>query len=228
MQGLEGLRRIVPSVCVGCCTAGRWSRMADAWVRLDSEELRRLLRPTRNADSRSVLGALCTSSWLRQRPKDFEVLCGYLQAHGYGIDVRRQIPACLLTGPGRRPPALKAGSGPVGKNIEVEINRRFKRQGRSWHPTRGERLMQFERLLARPPAGHPDGTSNPNVTSTSTRLRSLQLAIDEHHHAGRALTFGHRERGGILGPSGHGRAEGPWHSVGTPEATAKKLGKQTS
>jgi hypothetical protein len=66
------------------------------------------------------------------------------------MDAWRHFPARLRTGRGRRAPALKAGSGAVEKNIEVESNRRFKRQGRSWHPVRAERLLQLKRLLAQP------------------------------------------------------------------------------
>ena len=50
------------------------------------------------------------------------------------------------------PAPVKADSGAVEKNIEVHINRRFIRQGRSWKPHRAERLLQLRQLLAHPSA----------------------------------------------------------------------------
>jgi hypothetical protein len=45
---------------------------------------------------------------------------------------------------------IKGGSGAVEKNIEMEINRRFKRQGRGWNRQRAEGLLQLKRLQANP------------------------------------------------------------------------------
>ena len=59
-----------------------------------------------------------------------------------------------------RPPS-KSGSGAVEKNIEVHINRRFKRQGRSWHPLRAERLLALGQLLAQPQAWTQGWKSKP-------------------------------------------------------------------
>lgn len=69
---------------------------------------------------------------------------------------------------GRIPAPVKSGSGAVEKNLEVALNRRFKRQGRSWHPHRAERLLQLKRLAANPTAWSnwwktkPTFTLNPN------------------------------------------------------------------
>jgi hypothetical protein len=41
---------------------------------------------------------------------------------------------------------VRTGSGAVEKNVEVQINRRFKKQGRSWNPVRADRLMQLRWL----------------------------------------------------------------------------------
>jgi hypothetical protein len=38
---------------------------------------------------------------------------------------------------GRQIAPMRSGSGVIEKNIEVKIARRFKRQGRSWTPSRG-------------------------------------------------------------------------------------------
>jgi hypothetical protein len=49
---------------------------------------------------------------------------------------------------GQRPARVKSGSGAVEKNVEVSVNRRFKRQGRSWHPERAGRLLQLKLLMS--------------------------------------------------------------------------------
>ena len=130
----------------------RWhmAQAVRAFTGPNQDEYRRIMRPVWEADSEAVLAALRSSPLRPQRPKEFHTLFGYLLGNREGIDAWRQIPARLRTGPGRRPPPVKAGSGAVEKNIEVEINRRFKRQGRSWHPVRAERLLQLKRLAADP------------------------------------------------------------------------------
>lgn len=130
----------------------RWhiTQAVRAFTGPDQAEFARLMRPIWAADSDAALQALSQSPLRPQRPKEFQTLFGYLSGHRDGLDAWRRIPARLRTGRGRTPPAVKSGSGAVEKNIEVEINRRFKRQGRSWHPVRAERLLQLKRLLAQP------------------------------------------------------------------------------
>lgn len=130
----------------------------------DQAQFHRLLQPIWNADSQAALEALRTSPLRRQRPKEFHALFGYLLGNREGIDAWRQIPAWLRRGRGRTPPTVKPGSGAVEKNIEVLINRRFKRQGRSWHPIRAERLLQLQRLAADPIAWSNWWNSKPLFT----------------------------------------------------------------
>jgi len=116
----------------------------------DANEFRRLMTPLWRADSEAALQALRESPLRHQRPKEFRELFGYLLGNREGIDAWLQIPARLRQGQGRAAAPVKSGSGAVEKNIEVEINRRFKRQGRSWNPLRAQRLLQLKRLLADP------------------------------------------------------------------------------
>ena len=53
-------------------------------------------------------------------------------------------PPALRRIAGRSVAAVKCGSRAVEKSIEAVINRRFKRQGRSWNPQRAERLLQLK------------------------------------------------------------------------------------
>jgi hypothetical protein len=118
----------------------------------DQTEFARLLAPIWRADSEAALEALRTSPWRQRRPKEFHALFGYLLGNRQGIDAWKQIPTSLRQAAGPTPAAVKAGSGAVEKNIEVHINRRFKRQGRSWHPIRAQRLLQLKCLYAQPTA----------------------------------------------------------------------------
>jgi len=124
------------------------------------------------------------------RPKEFQTLWGYLQNHRHGIDAWHQIPAALRRSRGRTPPSVKAGSGAVEKNIEVHINRCFKRQGRSWHTLRAERLLALQQLLAQPQPGPNGGKPNPSSTSNPTRLNPHQLTIDKHYQEIVTANFG--------------------------------------
>jgi hypothetical protein len=45
---------------------------------------------------------------------------------------------------------VRSGSGVIEKNIEVQIARRFKRQGRSWTRTGAEHLLQLCWLQSAP------------------------------------------------------------------------------
>jgi hypothetical protein len=131
----------------------RWhiAQAVRAFTGPDQPEFTRLMTPLWRADSEAALAALRTSPWRHRRPGQFRTLFGYLLGNREGIDAWRQIPAGLRRATGRTPAAVKSGSGAVEKNIEVQINRRFKRQGRSWNPLRAERLLQLKRLAADPP-----------------------------------------------------------------------------
>lgn len=128
----------------------RWhiAQAVRAFTASNQQEFRRLMHPVWQADSEATLQALRQSPLRQQRPKEFRTLFGYLLGNRDGIDAWRQLPRALRHGRGRIPATVKCGSGAVEKNIEVEINRRFKRQGRSWNPLRAERLLQLIRLAA--------------------------------------------------------------------------------
>jgi hypothetical protein len=113
-------------------------------------EYQRLMKPVWAADSEGVLQALRTSPLRRQRPVEFRDLFGYLLGNREGIDNWKLIPAGWRRSVGTKPAVVKCGSGAVEKNIEVEINRRFKRQGRSWNPQRADHLAQLKRLISEP------------------------------------------------------------------------------
>jgi hypothetical protein len=83
-----------------------------------------------------------------KRPKEFRELFGYVLGNREGIDAWKRVPAPLRRSMGRSAAAVKCGSGAVEKNIEAAINRRFKRQGRSWNPQRAEHLLQLKLLTA--------------------------------------------------------------------------------
>ena len=108
------------------------------------EELRRILAGVWACNSKQVLEALRRSPQrLRQRkPEEFRALFGYVLAHRERIDAFHQIPAHLGSSQGRPEAAVRADSGAIEKNVAVHINRRFKRQGRSWKPDRADRLAQ--------------------------------------------------------------------------------------
>ena len=131
----------------------RWhiTQAVRAFVTNDQNEYRRLMAPVWQADSEAVLQALAASPLRQERPKEFRELFGYVLGNRHGIDDWKHIPAPLRRSNGRLAPAVKCGSGAVEKNIEVSINRRFKRQGRSWNPYRAERLLQLKLLCADEP-----------------------------------------------------------------------------
>jgi len=135
-QGLQQLRqRLFPQAH---WLLDRWhlTQALRAFTGPDQAEFQRLLQPLRQADAQAALEALAQSPLRHLRPKEFQTLWGYLQNYRHGIDAWHQIPATLRRRRGRTPPPVKSGSGAVEKNIEVHINRRFKRQGRSGHPLR--------------------------------------------------------------------------------------------
>ncbi|MBK9139827.1 MAG: hypothetical protein IPM17_13845 [Verrucomicrobia bacterium] len=85
-------------------------------------------------------------------PKTSYALFGCRLGNRQGSEPRRHIPAAVRHARGLTPPFVKNSSGAGGKSIEVTINRRFKRQGRSWHSGRFDRLLVPEELPASPTA----------------------------------------------------------------------------
>lgn len=55
---------------------------------------------------------------------------GYILGKRDGIDNWHSIPAALRRSLGRKLAPVRAGSGAIERNIEVRINRRFKRQSK--------------------------------------------------------------------------------------------------
>lgn len=142
----------------------RWhiSQAVRAFVADNQQEYHRLMAPVWNADSEAVLQALRTSPLRPRRPKEFHQLFGYILGNREGIDAWKQLPANLRRTVGRHAAPVKCGSGAVEKNIEVAINRRFKRQGRSWNRLRAQCLLQLKLLLAQPSLWHA-WWSNPKL-----------------------------------------------------------------
>jgi hypothetical protein len=156
---LAGLRRFCPKLHVllsdgdeglewmreKCFPQATW--LLDRWhstqamralVTNHQPEYRRIMATVWQADREALLQALATSPLREERPQEFRELFGYVLGNRHGVDDWKDIPAPLRRSDGRRSPAVKCGSGAVEKNIEVSINRRFKRQGRSSNPQRAE------------------------------------------------------------------------------------------
>lgn len=98
----------------------------------DEAHYRRLMQSVWNADSEAVLEALRQSPLREIRPQPFHALFGYMLGNREAIDNWRLAPATLRRLIGRRIAPVRWGSGGIEKNIKVQINRCFKRQGRSW------------------------------------------------------------------------------------------------
>lgn len=152
-DGDEGLERLRENFFPNAYwLLDRWHilQAVRAFTGPDPKEFRRLMAPIWRADSEAALQALSESPLRLKRAQEFRALFGYLLGNREGIDNWKNIPAGLRRSAGRASAAVKCGSGAVEKNIEVEINRRFKRQGRSWNPRCAERLLQLKRLAAQP------------------------------------------------------------------------------
>ena len=130
----------------------RWhiAQNVRTFVADDQREHRRIMAAVWKSDSEAVLEALRTSPYRQTRPLEFNALFGYILGNRDGIDNWHLIPAALRRSIGRKLAPVRAGSGVVEKNIEVRINRRFKRQGRSWTKSGAEHLAQLLWLQAHP------------------------------------------------------------------------------
>jgi uncharacterized protein UPF0236 len=116
----------------------------------DESQYQRIMRPVWKADSEAVLEALRRSPLQQSRPEQFHTLFGYLLGNRDGIDNWRLVPAKLRRSIGRNLAPVRAGSGAIEKNIEVRVNRRFKRQGRSWSRRGADYLAQLLWLHSQP------------------------------------------------------------------------------
>ena len=116
----------------------------------DEREHRRIMTAVWKSDSEAVLEALRTSAYRDIRPLEFNTLFGYILGNRDGIDNWHLIPASLRRSLGRRLAPIRSGTGAIEKNIEVRINRRFKRQGRSWTRDGAEHLAQLLWLQSHP------------------------------------------------------------------------------
>jgi hypothetical protein len=123
----------------------RWhiAQNVRTFVADDQREHRRIMTAVWKSDSEALLEALRTSPYRQTRPLEFNALFGYILGNRDGIDNWHLIPAALRRSIGRQLAPVRAGSGVVEKNIEVRINRRFKRQGRSWTKRGAEHLAQL-------------------------------------------------------------------------------------
>jgi hypothetical protein len=130
----------------------RWhiARAARDLVAGDEPEYRRIMTPVWKAESEAVLEALRTSPLQQSRPEAFHTLFGYILGNREGIDNWRLVPSKLRRSIGRKIAPVRCGSGVIEKNIEVHINRRFKRQGRSWSRRGAEHLAQLLWLHSHP------------------------------------------------------------------------------
>jgi len=152
-DGDEGLERVRQSQFPGALwLLDRWhiAQAVRTLVTHNEAEFQRLMKPVWQADSEAVLQAIRTSPLRTQRPQEFRELFGYVLGNREGIDNWKLIPASLRRSVGTKAAPVKCGSGAVEKNIEVQINRRFKRQGRSWNPQRADHLAQLKRLICCP------------------------------------------------------------------------------
>jgi hypothetical protein len=130
----------------------RWhiARAARDFVAGEEGEYRRIMTPVWKADSEAVLAVLRTSPLQQNRGAAFHTLFGYILGNREGIDNWRLVPSKLRRSIGRKIAPVRSGSGVIEKNIEVHINRRFKRQGRSWSRRGAEHLAQLLWLHSHP------------------------------------------------------------------------------
>lgn len=130
----------------------RWhiAQKVRGFVGEDQAEHRRIMSAVWKADSEAVLETLRTSPYRQSNPEPFHQLFGYILGNRDGIDNWHVIPASLRRSVGRQLAPVRCGSGVIEKNIEVYINRRFKRQGRSWTRRGAEHLAQLLWLQSHP------------------------------------------------------------------------------
>ncbi len=147
-EGLERLREQEFGEAVWLLDRWHVAKRVREFVGADQAAYQRIMRAVYASDSEAVLEALRQQQPSVSSPAyaGWHELFGYVLGNRDGIDAYAQIPARWRRRCGRAGPVVRAGSGGVEKNVEVQINRRFKRQGRSWNPVRADRLMQLRWL----------------------------------------------------------------------------------
>jgi hypothetical protein len=147
-EGLERVREEEFGEAVWLLDRWHVAKRVREFVGADQEAYRRIMAGVYASDSEAVLEALRA-----QAPpagsaaeRSWRDLFGYVLGNREGIDAYARIAARWRRQRGREGPVVRAGSGAVEKNVEVQINRRFKKQGRSWDPVRADRLMQLRWL----------------------------------------------------------------------------------
>ena len=132
----------------------RWhiARAVREYVGPNEAAYRQIMGAVYHHDAEEVLEQLRTVArqGTGESDEQFRTVFGYILGCREGIDAYGQIPSRWRRRQGRLGPVVRASSGAVEKNIEVRINRRFKRQGRSWNPVRADRLAQLSWLQAQP------------------------------------------------------------------------------
>jgi Uncharacterised protein family (UPF0236) len=149
-EGLEWVRQREFPQAVWLLDRWHIARSVRELVGNDESQYQRIMSPVWKADSEAVLEALRSSPLQQSRPEHFHTLFGYLLGNRDGIDNWRLLPGKLRRSVGRKIAPVRAGSGAIEKNIEMRINRRFKRQGRSWSRRGAEHLAQLLWLQSHP------------------------------------------------------------------------------
>ena len=147
-EGLEWMREREFGDAVWLLDRWHVAKRVREFVGANQAVYRQIIQAVYASDSEAVLEAL-----RQHQPADgsaahapWRELFGYVLGNRDGIDAYARIPACWRRRQGRNGPVVRTGSGAVEKNVEVQINRRFKKQGRSWNPLRADRLMQLRWL----------------------------------------------------------------------------------
>jgi hypothetical protein len=151
-DGDEGLERMRERVFAGeTWLLDRWhvDKRLKSLCGEDTEALGAMRRALYRADSEALLAEIAAVQGQIDAAL-FAECFGYILGNREGIDSLHQIPKKWRTARGRREPVVKVGTGAVEKNIEVMINRRFKRQGRSWNPRRAGYLAALRWLQQKP------------------------------------------------------------------------------
>ena len=147
-EGLERMREQEFGEAIWLLDRWHVAKRVREFVGADQVAYRQIMAGVYASDSEAVLEALRAQAppvgSVAERP--WRDLFGYVLGNREGLDAYAQIPARWRRRNGREGPVVRAGSGAVEKNVEVQINRRFKKQGRSWNPVRADRLMQLRWL----------------------------------------------------------------------------------
>jgi len=147
-EGLERMREEEFGEAVWLLDRWHVAKRVREFAGADQEAYRWIMAGVYAGDSEAVLEALRAQAPPLGSPAygGWRDLFGYVLGNREGIDAYARIEARWRRRSGREGPVVRAGSGAVEKNVEVQINRRFKKQGRSWDPVRADRLMQLRWL----------------------------------------------------------------------------------